>query len=47
MQTVSRNKNNDYQQMLEFACKAGAYTTTKYGAIQIMGSQEEIEGMVK
>ena len=41
------NKNNDYQQMLEFACKAGAYTTTKYGAIQIMGSQEEIEGMVK
>lgn len=41
------NKDNDYQQMLEFACKAGAYTTTKYGAIQVMGSQEEIERAVK
>ena len=39
--------NNDYQQMLEFACRAGAYRTTKNGAIQIMGSKEEIERMAK
>lgn len=41
------NENNDYQKMLEFACKAGAYTTMNYGAIQAMGSLEDIERMVK
>ena len=39
--------DNDFQKMLEFACKAGAYTTTGYGAIQAMGDQESIERMVK
>ena len=38
---------NNYQQMLEFACKAGAYTTTGYGAIQAMGDLESIERTVK
>ena len=38
---------NDYQQLLEFACKAGAYTTMSYGAIQAMGDQESIERMIK
>lgn len=37
----------NYQALLEFACKAGAYTTTQYGAIQIMGDQDTIERMVK
>ena len=41
------NLDNNYQQILEFACKAGAYTTTNYGAIQAMGDKEHIERMVK
>lgn len=41
------DENNDYQRMLEFACKAGAFTTMNYGAIQAMGDQESIERMVK
>ena len=41
------NLDNDYQEMLNFSCKAGAYTTTQYGAIQIMGDIETIERMVK
>ena len=36
-----------YQKLLNFACKAGAYTTTQYGAIQIMGNLETIERMVQ
>ena len=38
---------NDYQKMLDFASKAGAYTTTGYGAIQAMGDQSSIERTVK
>lgn len=41
------NETNDYQKMLNFACKAGAYTTTGYGAIKAMGDQDSIERMVK
>ena len=40
-------KENDYQQMLEFACKAGAFTTMNYGAIPAMGDQTTIERTVK
>lgn len=36
-----------YQEMLEFACKCGAYTTTDYGAIPAMGNKEKIERAVK
>lgn len=36
-----------YQEMLEFACKCGAYTTTGYGAIPAMGNKEKIERAVK
>ncbi|MBO4286388.1 MAG: carbohydrate kinase [Bacilli bacterium] len=41
------NDNNDYQYMLEFACKAGAFTTMNYGAIPAMGDQDTIERTVK
>ena len=34
------------QTMLDFACKAGAYTTTGYGAIPSMGNAEQIERKV-
>ena len=37
----------DYQKMLEFACKCGAYTTTGYGAIPAMGSKENVDKAVK
>lgn len=39
--------DNDYQHMLEFACKAGAFTTMNYGAIPAMGDQDTIERTVK
>ena len=45
-ETLTRESNN-YQEMLNFACKAGAYTTTGYGAIKAMGDQASIERMVK
>ena len=35
-----------YGAMLDFACKAGAYTTTGYGAIPSMGNEEQIERKV-
>ena len=41
------DENNDYQYMLDFASKAGAFTTMSYGAIQAMGDQERIERTVK
>ena len=44
---LSLDKENDYQQMLEFACKAGAFTTMNYGAIPAMGDQDTIERTVK
>ena len=34
--------NEDYQEVLDFACKCGAYTCTKIGAISGMGTLEEI-----
>ena len=46
LETITK-KENDYQHMLEFACKAGAYTTMNYGAIQAMGDKEHIERTVK
>ena len=46
LETITK-KENDYQSMLEFACKAGAYTTMNYGAIQAMGDKEHIERTVK
>lgn len=37
----------DYAQMLDFACKCGAYTTTGYGAIPAMGNKNIINKAVK
>lgn len=39
--------SNDYQTMLNFACKCGAYTTTGYGAIPAMGDKIKIDKAVK
>ncbi len=36
------NGNKDYQTQIDFACKCGAYTCTKLGAISAMGTLEEI-----
>ena len=38
---------NGYEDMLCFACKCGAYTTTGYGAIPAMGDKEKINKAVK
>lgn len=32
----------DYDEILEFACKCGSYTTTKFGAIAAMGNRRKI-----
>lgn len=37
----------DYEKMLAFACKCGAYTTAGYGAIPAMGNRENVEKAVK
>lgn len=37
----------DIGNMLEFACKCGAYTTTNYGAIPAMGTKEIVDKAVK
>lgn len=37
----------DYQKMLDFACKCGAYTTAGYGAIPAMGNRENVLKAVK
>ena len=43
-----KNKDGlDYQHLLNMACKAGAYTTTGYGAIKAMGDLDTIERTVK
>ncbi|MDE5562511.1 MAG: carbohydrate kinase [Clostridiales bacterium] len=34
--------NFDYDEILQFACKCGSYTTTNYGAIAAMGDRENI-----
>ena len=36
------NNNKNYQEVIDFACKCGAYTCTKVGAINAMGNLEEI-----
>ena len=36
-----------YDKMLDFACKCGAYTTMNYGAIAAMGNKEKIDKAVK
>ncbi|MCH5151529.1 MAG: carbohydrate kinase [Clostridiales bacterium] len=36
-----------YDKMLDFACKCGAYTTMSYGAIAAMGNKEKIDKAVK
>ena len=40
-------KLDGYKDMLEFACRCGAYTTTGYGAIPAMGNKEIIDKAVK
>ena len=37
----------DYEKMLDFACKCGAYTTTGFGAISAMGNKENVDKVVK
>lgn len=42
---LDRNKlvgSCDYNGILEFACKCGSYTTTKFGAIAAMGNRQNI-----
>lgn len=41
------NSDADYEKMLEFACKCGAYTTAGYGAIPAMGDRKNVEKAVK
>ncbi|MCH5152434.1 MAG: carbohydrate kinase [Clostridiales bacterium] len=36
-----------YDKMLDFACKCGAFTTMSYGAIAAMGNKEKIDKAVK
>ena len=36
-----------YMNMLDFACKCGAYTTMSFGAISAMGNKEKVEKAVK
>lgn len=44
---LMQDGSNDYQTMLDFACKCGAYTTTGYGAIPAMGDKKKIDKAVK
>lgn len=39
--------NLNYQLMLDIACKAGAYTTTGFGAIAAMGTLKEVKEVIK
>ena len=41
------NAKWDYEDMLRFACKCGAYTTAGYGAIPAMGNKENVLKAVK
>lgn len=45
-ETLSDFKS-EYENMLRFACKCGAYTTAGYGAIPAMGNRENVEKAVK
>lgn len=46
-QLMDETKQIDYQELLNFACKSGAYTTMGYGAIPAMGNKEKIEKAVR
>lgn len=37
----------EYKEILDFACKCGAYTTTGFGAIAAMGDKKSVEKAVK
>lgn len=39
--------NQDYEDILAFACQCGAYTTTGYGAIPAMGNKKQVESVGK
>ena len=39
--------NSKYQEMLDIACKCGAYTATRFGAIKAMGTKQEVMEAVK
>lgn len=41
------NGSFHYKDMLDFACKCGAYTTMNYGAISAMGNKEKVDKTVK
>ena len=41
------NTNLNFKEILDFACKCGAYTTMNYGAIPAMGNKENIDKAVK
>lgn len=41
------NGNTDYNKILDFACKCGAYTASGYGAIAAMGNKDNIDKAVK
>lgn len=45
-QTLSDSTIN-FQAILDFACKCGAYTTTGYGAIPAMGDRQSVEKAVR
>ncbi len=47
MENGGISENADYAEMLRFACKCGAYTTTHYGAIPAMGDKYTIDKAVK
>ena len=40
-------QGTDYGAILDFACKCGAYTATRYGAIPAMGNRENVNEAVK
>ena len=46
-QYMAGNGEYDYLEMLQFACKCGAYTTTGYGAIPAMGNRQNVDKAVK
>lgn len=41
------NDKTDYAEILDFACKCGAFTTTGFGAIPAMGDRKKIDKAVK
>lgn len=47
MENGGISEGANYAEMLSFACKCGAYTTTHYGAIPAMGDKQTIDKAVK